>query len=125
MTPEERLDLAHGQPARVQVAWIEPTDWSDLAVYAFYALENVVVAAAEHLRIPWQRSHPKKADLAAQLHKSHGLPDVSALLRALNELRKSQAYGEAPAPSSLDAEDIAASTEGYIDAVAGLIGGQK
>lgn len=88
MTPEERLDLARQQLARVQVARIEPTDWSDLAMYAFYALENAVVAAAEHLSIAWQRSHPKKADLAAQLHKDHELPDVSRLLRELNELRK-------------------------------------
>ena len=71
VTPRERLSLARQQLARVQVAWVEPTDWSDLAMYAFYALENAVVAAAEHLSIGWQRSHPKKADLAAQLHTVH------------------------------------------------------
>jgi hypothetical protein len=125
VTPAERLGLSRQQLARVQVAWIEPTDWSDLALYAFYAVENAVVAAAEQLAIPWQPSHPKKADLAAQLHNDHGLPDVSALLRDLNSLRKSQACGEAPVSSSFDAEDVAVLTEGYIEAVDELVGGQE
>jgi hypothetical protein len=94
-------------------------------MYAFYAIENGVVAAAEHLGISWLRSHPRKADLAAGLHTNHGLPDVSALLRELNELRKSEAYGEVTLHPSLDAEDIAVEVERYIDAVTKLVGGQE
>lgn len=101
---------------------MEPTDWSDLAMYAFYALENAVVAAAEHVGIPWEPVHWKKAQLAAELHRDHGLPDVSNLLREPDELRKSEAYGDAVPAASFDAEEIAAEVERYIDAVAELLG---
>lgn len=36
----DKLELAREQLARVQVAALDPVDWSDLALYVFYALEN-------------------------------------------------------------------------------------
>ena len=93
-------------------------------MYALYALENAVVAAADQTATDWQRSHHRKADLASQLHAANGLPDVSTLLRHLNELRKAHAYGETTPPSSVTAESIAVLTEDYIEAVASLLGGK-
>jgi hypothetical protein len=58
VTPEERADhhlrLAREQLGRVQTAGLEPIDWSDLTIYGLLALENAVVAAAEHLQLPWK-----------------------------------------------------------------------
>ncbi|MGB8380188.1 MAG: hypothetical protein WCG47_02875 [Dermatophilaceae bacterium] len=124
MTPTERLGLAREQLARVPAAWIEPVDWSDLTMYAFYALENAVVAAADQTATDWQRSHQRKAALASQLHATNALPDVSTLLRNPNELRKAHAYGETTPPSSVTAESIEVLTEEYIEAVASLLGGK-
>ena len=53
---------------------------------------------------------------ARQLHRDHGLDDVSDLLRDLNETRKSESYGDVT-PPPLDAEETAASIEGYVEAV--------
>jgi hypothetical protein len=50
---------------------------------------------------------------------------VSDLLRELNEMRKSEAYGEVTPPRSLDAERIAIDVENYIDGVVELIGDQE
>ncbi len=60
--------------------------------------------------------------MAAKLHNEHNLPDLSHLLRELNELRKSEAYEEVPPPRSLAAEDVAVDVENYITDVAVLIG---
>ena len=118
-----KLVLARQQLARVQVAWLDPTDWSDLSMYGLYALENAVVAAAEHLDVAWANVHWKKADLAAKLHLDHDLPDVSDLLRELNELRKSEAYDEVAPSRHYRAEDIAVQIESYIEAVAAIMEG--
>jgi hypothetical protein len=119
----EKLDLARSHLERVQTASWDPVDWTDLSLYAFYALENGVVAAAEHLGIAWQKNHPDKARVAGLLHEQYGLPDVSELLRELNQLRKNLAYGEGPRPGSLDAEDTAIAVEEFVEAVATLVGG--
>jgi hypothetical protein len=115
-----KLQLARQQLARVQVASHDPIDWSDLALYAFYALENGVAVAADHFAVRWQTTHPSKVAAARELHTKHGLPDVSALLTTLNTLRKSEAYGEAPSPRSMTAEDVAAEVERFVDSVAAL-----
>ena len=61
------------------------------------------------------RKHWEKADVAHELHRKHKLPDVSDLLRDLNEARKAAAYGDVPAPS-LDAEVVASRIEEFIEA---------
>lgn len=43
-----------------------------------------------------------------------GLPDVADLLRDLNELRKSESYGEVKPPKSRSAEDIVTEVEEYV-----------
>ena len=104
----------------MQTAWDTPTDWDDLSLYGFYCLEAAVEAAALHLEIKTSKRHWEKADIAAELHKKHGLPDVDQLLRDLNDARKSAAYGDIPAPD-LEAEDVASQIERYVDAVAALL----
>ena len=64
----------------------------------------------------------EKADVAAELHRNHGLPKIEQLLRDLNDARKSVAYGDTPAPD-LNAEDVASEIERYVDAVADLVEG--
>ena len=46
---------------------------------------------------------------------------MSELLRDLNETRKSESYGDVPAPE-LDAEETASQIEAYVEAVRTLIG---
>ncbi len=120
MPEPPKLQLAREQLARVQVASHDPIDWSDVALCGFYALENAVVTAADHLAVRWQATHPSKVAAARELHAQHGLPDVSGLLTILNTLRKSEAYGETPAPRSMTAEDVATQVEHFIDSVAAL-----
>lgn len=125
MTEPTKLRLARDQLDRVQVAWLEPVDWSDLAMYGFYALENAVVAAADHFGVQWKPNHPSKVDAARLLAEQHGLPDVASLLLELNTLRKSEAYGEMPSSRTWSAEDIAIEVEQYVEAVAALFGADK
>ena len=115
MTAQEQLELAKKHLVRVQAAWFEPK-WDDLALYGFYCLENAVAAAATHGKISFKKTHPSKADAARDLTKKFGLPDVEQLLKDLNEVRKSEAYGDITAPE-LDAEDVATDIEDYVDAV--------
>lgn len=117
MPERDKLDLAREQLVRVQSACVEPVDWLELAIFAFYALENAVVAAADRFGVPWKPTHPSKVAVARLLAERNGLPDVADLLIERNELRKSEAYGEILAPTELDAEDIASTVEGYIAAV--------
>lgn len=117
MSDRDKLDLAREQLVRVQSACVEPVDWLELTIFAFYALENAVVAAADHFQVPWKPTHPSKVTVAQLLAEEHGLPDIADLLTELNELRKSEAYGEVLAPTRLDPEDIASAVESYIDAV--------
>jgi hypothetical protein len=120
VTAKDHLELAKEHLKRVQAAWDYPTDWSDLALYGFYCLENAVVAAALHGSVGVRKSHPRKADAARELSASAGLPDVSSLLVTLNDARKSVAYGDVALPN-LDAEDLAREIEEYVDAVEALL----
>ena len=104
---------------RVQNAW-EPPDWPDLALYGFYCLENAVMAAAIHVGIDTQKSHPAKANTAQMLAKGHGLVDISNLLRELNDARKAEAYGDVPRPA-LVPEDVASEIQVYVDSVEELL----
>jgi hypothetical protein len=64
----EHLRLAKSQLERVQIAWHDPVDWSDLAMYGFYCLENAVMAAAMVAGYSVKRSHPDKVTAAGRLH---------------------------------------------------------
>lgn len=105
-----KLQLAKRHLDRVLTAWPDPTDWDDLSLYGFYCLEAAVEAAALHCGLRTSKRHWEKVDLAADLHAKHGLPDVSELLRDLNEARKSAAYDDVERPE-LEAEEIAVSIE--------------
>lgn len=112
-----KLAVARRHLNRVQAAWDDPTDWDDLSLYGFYCLEAAVEAAALHFGLRTSRKHWEKVDTASTLHKEKGLPDVSELLRDLNDARKAAAYGDTEVPD-LEAESIASQIENYVDAVA-------
>jgi hypothetical protein len=118
---QDKLRLARRHLKRVFAAWDTPTDWDNLSLYGFYCLEAAVEAAAIHVGLTTSRKHWQKVDMAGDLHKRSGLPDVQQLLRDLNEARKATAYGDVAAPD-LDAEDVASEIEAYVDAVAKLLG---
>jgi hypothetical protein len=120
MTAAEKLALAQKHLERVLGAWPDPTDWADLSLYGFYCLENAVEAAAIHFGIKVSRRHWEKADVATELHSQHNFPDVSDLLRDLNEARKAAAYGDVIAPS-LDAEDVARRIEEFVDRIKAVL----
>ena len=117
---EEQFELARSHLERVQSAWDQPTDWTDLTTYGFYCLEAAVMAAATHLDWSVRRTHPAKAEAAERLSEELGLPDVADLLVDLNSARKAAAYGDVPFPE-LDAEEIAIQIEEFVDAVEQLM----
>jgi hypothetical protein len=119
-TAADQLALAKRHLQRVQAAW-DPPEWLDLATFGFYALEAAVMAAATHVNLPAQRTHPGKVKAAGDLAAQHGLPDISQLLRDLNEARKSEAYGDVTFPTGLDAQAVAIAVEEYVDAVEQLL----
>ena len=91
-----------------------------LSPYGFYCLEAAVEAAALHFGWRTSKKHWEKVDTASTLHKQKGLPDVSDLLRELNNARKAAAYGDAEVPD-LEAESIASQIEEYVNAIAALL----
>ena len=115
----EKLTLAQRHLERVLHAWGAPTDWDDLALYGFYALEAAVDSAGLHFGISPGQGHRGRTILAKTLSE-RGLDDVSDLLRDLNEARKSVAYGDIECPE-LDAEDVASRIEAYIESISALI----
>lgn len=117
MSGEQSLGLAKKHLERVQDAVMEPPDWLEIATFGFYALEASVMAAAEHLGLKVAKTHPAKAKAAETLASDHELPDVSSLLHKLNTARKSEAYGDVAFPSDLDAEEVCAEIEGFVEAV--------
>ena len=116
----EKLSLARDHLDRVLAAWDEPTDWKDLSVYGFSCLEAAVDAASMHIGSPRKRDHSTRERDAKEMHDRFGLPDVSRLLNELNDARKSELYGDVPAPD-LDAEDVASSIEAYVNEVEQLL----
>ena len=119
---KKQLEKAQRQLEKVQVAWLDPVDWSDLSIYGFLALENSVVAAAECLGIPTRRSHQSKSDAAELLYRDHGLPNVQRLMLELWDMRQSESYGDVSPPGGLDAETVATEIEEFVEAVSDLIG---
>lgn len=59
--------------------------------------------------------------MVRELASRHGLSNVEALMRDLNEVRKSEAYGDVATPPTLDAEDVAREVEEYVAAVESFI----
>ena len=115
----DKLAIAQSHLRRVQDAWDDPTDWDDLCLYGFYALEAAVDCARLHFEEPTRRTHSSRVDAAREL-RQYGLEDVSALLRDLNEGRKSVAYGDADLPD-ISPHELAAKLEEFIDSVADLL----
>jgi hypothetical protein len=117
-----KLLLARDHLENVLEAWSKPPDWKALSVYGFHCLEAAVDAASMHVGLPTSRSHWKRVETAGELHDNWNLPDVSDLLRDLNDARKSHLYGDIPDPG-LDAEDVASRIEEYVNAVEQLFTG--
>lgn len=123
-TARDSLEVARRHLQKVETAWWDPVDWSDLAMYGFYCLEACVVAVALHLGQARPRStHPAKAQLAKDFASDHGLPDIEQSLIALNDRRKFEAYGdiELDEDEDLDAEEVATEVRGYFEAVEAMI----
>ncbi len=120
---KQSLKYAKEHLERVQNAWDNPTDWSDLSIYGFYCLEAAVKAAILHYGLPTTRRHYRKAEIAKQIADQYNLPDISDLLIKLNAARKATAYGDVDFPEELDAQDTATKIEEYVDAVYRLIEG--
>ena len=116
----DKLELAKKHLSRVRDSW-DPPEWLDLAAYGLWALEAATVAAGLHLGKSSKRTHSNKAELAGDLAKTEGLPDVVELMHDLNEVRKSEAYGDIASPPHLDPEDVAREVEAYVDAVEELL----
>ena len=120
-TAAESLQLAQGHLERALEAAEADVDWTDLSTYGFYSLEAAVMAAASHLKLKVQRTHPGKVEAAKLLANKYKLPDVSALLVELNTARKAHAYGDVEAPE-LDEQDLASELESFVDAVKKVLG---
>ena len=117
---DNKLALALRHLEHVQAAWDEPTDWDDLSLYGFYALEAAVDAACIQLGISTARAHAARVDACLKLSSCHGLRDVSDLLRDLNDARKSVAYGDIEMPD-LAPEEVAHDIKVFIEDVRLLI----
>lgn len=113
---QEKLTLAQKHLARVQLAW-DPPDWADLSMYGLYCLEAAVDAAAMIVGVAVRGEHRIRVQAAITLAQGHGFPDVSELLRELNTVRKSEAYGDVEAPQ-LNAEEVAMRIEEFVELVA-------
>lgn len=125
MTTSEAFRLAQKHLEKVQVAWLEPTDWSDLAIYGFLALENAVVAGAQHFGITVEKTHPSKNRAADTMRDSHGLPDITPLMLQLWDMRQSESYGDVRPPQDLDAEFVASEIDAYVEAIRAYIEGSE
>ena len=90
-------------------------------MFGLYALEAAVDAACLHFGTVPQKTHWSRSDAAEQLSSEHGLDDVSDLLSDLNNIRKSEAYGDVIVTPELDPEDVASNIEHYVEAVAALM----
>lgn len=115
----DKLSIAQRHLGRVREAWDAPTNWDDLCLYGFYALEAAVGCACLHFGASIDRKHWTRVTAARELSR-HGLDDVSDLLRDLNEGRKSVAYGDVDRPE-LDAEAVSVRIEKYVDSISKLV----
>lgn len=119
----EHLDLASKQWDRAcSDAW-EPSDPASCVTNVFYAYENLIVAVAEARGIRWEKSHYKKADLAAELARTKVLrEDKKDEILRLNDLRKDVSYGEPGMElSDEDLEGLVTELEVFKDEVEELV----
>ena len=119
----KHLKLAKQQWEDASTDWWPPTDAAGCVTKCFYAFENAVVAAAEALAIPWKKTHPDKARIAAELAaQSRVTVDISDRLVNLNTLRKDVSYGEPGQDlADVDLEDLLGELETYLDEVTAII----
>ena len=120
---QSALDRARKQLERVSEASWPPEDRENAVMWAFYAYENCVVAAAYALNIPWRKRHDKKVALARRLFKDgHVSRDLGDELERLNELRKDVQYGDPGAELlEVDLETLSAELEEFVDEVGALL----
>ncbi len=111
---EALLKLAREQLARAEE---DPDDAENVFVWSFWGLENTIMAAAAHAGIMSIKQHWAKGEAARRLAGQFGLTDVSALLRDLNDGRKSAAYGDTEAPD-IAPGDVLIQFRGYVEEVA-------
>lgn len=116
LSTREQVKLAEAHLARAK----DNEDEEEQVLWAFYALENAVTAAASHCRIEYTNAHWSKQAAAKRLSKDHGLPNVASLIGDLNDARKSTAYGDVDDPG-LDSADVLAQVEEYIKEVKKLL----
>ena len=75
-------------------------------------------------RFSIERNHHASVTADLQPHKARNLEGVSKLLQDLNEIPKSEMYGEVRA-NRLDAEDTAVLIEAYVSSVRDLFATQE
>ena len=117
------LNRARKHWERVSLASWPPEEHGEAVMWAFYAYENCVVAAADALAIPWEKRHPNKVDVARRLFEGgHVSRDIGDELERLNELRKDVQYGD-PGLELLevDLEALSAEVEQFVEEVAALL----
>jgi hypothetical protein len=119
----EHLTLAKAQWDKASVAWWEPADPAQCVTNAFYAYENLIVAVAEAHGRKWDKSHYKKAELAAALFNDKILSiDIKDTILWLNDLRKDVSYGEpGDELSDADLEGIVSDLEALVEEVEGIV----
>jgi len=122
-TAREHLDLAKRQWERASTDWWPPADPASCVTNAFYAYENLIVAAAEAKGRVWVPDHLKKAELASALaHEGILTRDVQDTILRLNNLRKDVSYGEpGDQLASADLEDIVADLGSFCEEVEQII----
>jgi hypothetical protein len=124
LSPRQHLEIAEKHLERVRKAHEQsPLDWSVFTTYSLYCLEAALMGAAGAVKLRVAATHWDKGARAEELHKNHGLPDVSELLGNLNLGRKAEAYGdiEYDAEDELDEDKIIAEVEAYFEAVEQII----
>lgn len=119
LTAIEKLELAERQLGKV-LSSLDPVDSANVSHFGFHALENAVDAMHLHLNKRLDRTHPARVKAAKELHEDHGLDDVSQLLKDLNETRKSESYGDVPAPE-LNLEREVTRIQEYMNAVREIV----
>ena len=118
---KQKMQLAEKHLHQVQTAALDPVDWASLSMFGLYALEAAVDAASLHLGLDSRRTHHGRRGIADLLASDHDLPPVAQLLRDLNEMRKSEAYGDIADPPELDAEDVSGTIEHFVTSVAHIV----
>jgi hypothetical protein len=119
----EHLNLARTQLDKASIAWWAPSDPATCVTHAFYSYENLIVSVAEAHGRTWEKSHYKKAGLAAAFFNDKILKiDVSETILRMNDLRKDVSYGE-PGDELADAdlERIVGDLETFIEEVRGIV----